>query len=96
MLSSLGLYNWYTNMPEMKVGEYNIGGGGGRTLRGKANFYKKFVDTVVKILPYGQQQPEVKPTKQPKSLYERRQDRLKQRQNRQQLRQKRLDKRRNR
>jgi hypothetical protein len=43
MLSSFGLYNWYTNMPEMNVGDYNIGGGGAKTIRNKANYYKKFV-----------------------------------------------------
>lgn len=42
MLSSFGLYNWYTNMPEIKVGDYNVGGGGAKTIRSKANFYKKF------------------------------------------------------
>lgn len=33
LFSSLGLYNWYTNMPEIKTGDYNLGGGGGYTLR---------------------------------------------------------------
>lgn len=96
MLSTFGLYNWYTNMPEIQIGEYNVGGGGAKTIRSKANFYKKFSSWIQKLAPYGQEEEQVKSKKGPKSLYERRQDRLNQRAKQRENRMKQREKRRNR
>lgn len=67
IFSHYGLHNWYKTMPEIMIGDINVGGGGARALKNTTNFYRSLRPEPVKWLQDAQEDSSTKQKRSKKS-----------------------------